>query len=449
VLAPLLFAVAAAALPPLFSSYELLELQLRAPLNDLFDHPRTDDTYSVDGTLSYVDQGRKVTIEHVRVSLRGHTSRNAQECAFPKLKIGLPKDAPHAPLFEGMSSIKLGTHCGEASEDDVSVKYGRLANERSPLREAFVYRLLETVGVPTLKARPAKVTYVYTDGTANATPPQDRPLVRSAMIVEDDDAAVKRLGGTGQIAETAFTSAHAQFTPADTVRLIFGEALIGNFDWCLKMTPDDRFRCDARHPLWNITAAKTGSGHARPIAHDFDVAGMVSGRHPWFKDVFDDAFVPSHSQAEVEVIAQLQRTRSLFARDVLDAARADFVARKADAYRALESASLDPDGKAHATRYMDAFFDAIASDAAFYRPVVTASAATMSDTPHGDPLCASTGPIPEGTPVSEPLQTDGDKIRVRLLDALWHWAAPAKCAAVRQHPVWISSDVVSVDYPKR
>jgi hypothetical protein len=443
-----LLALAAASVPPLFSSYEVLPLQLKAPFNELFERARGDQKFTVAGTLSYTDGGRQVTIEDVRVGLRGHTSRNENECSFPKLKIALPEGASgDAPLLAGMRSIRIGTHCGEASADDVSVKYGRLANERSPLREAFVYRLLDAVGVPTLKARPAKVTYLYADTKPGQTPPQDRPLVRHALIVEDDDDAIERIGGKGEIAESDFTTAHAQFAVADTVRLIFAEALIGNFDWCLKLTPDDRFRCDARHPLWNIIAARTAAGRSRPIVHDFDVSGMVSGQHPWFKDVFNEAFAGSH--AEVEVAAQLQRTRSLFSRKDLDGARAAFMARKREAYRALEAAALDPAGRDHAKRYLDAFFGAIGSDEAFYRAVVATPGATMSAAAGGPALCPAAGPIPVGTPVSEPLQKSGSRIQVHLLDALWHWAAPAKCPAARQGPVWIDADVVSTEFPKR
>ena len=307
-------------------------------------------------TLSYAAEGGTVTIDGVRVSVRGHTSRNEHECAFPKLKLALPAGASAGPLLQGLHSIKIGTHCGEAGEDEVSVSSGRLANELSPLREAFVYRLLDALDVPTLKARPARVTYRYADPRAGQTPPQDRPVVRHALIIEDDSDAVARLGGRGDIEESAFASARAQFAPADTVRLIFAEALIGNFDWCLKMTPDDRFRCDARHPLWNITAARMDGGRARPIVHDFDVSGMVTGRHPWFRDVFSEQFSASHSQADVEVTAQLQRTRSLFPRGVLDATRAAFRNRKDDAYRTLEGGRLDPAGRDHAKRYLDAFF---------------------------------------------------------------------------------------------
>ena len=53
------------------------------------------------------------------------------------------------------------------------------------------------------------------------------------------------------------------------------------------------------------------------------------------------------------------------------------------------------------------------------------------------------------TPVSDPLQENGDMIQVRVLDALWHWTSPATCAAAHQGPVWIKAAVVSRDYPAR
>ena len=34
----------------LFSSYDVLPLQLKAPFNDLFDRARTDDSYAVTGS---------------------------------------------------------------------------------------------------------------------------------------------------------------------------------------------------------------------------------------------------------------------------------------------------------------------------------------------------------------------------------------------------------------
>jgi hypothetical protein len=435
----------------LFSTDDPLPLELSAPFNDLFDHARNDTNgeYAVAGSLTFSDQGRAVTIAGVKIMLRGNTSRRESECAFPKLKVEFPAGArPASPLFLGLASIKIGTHCGEATQGQLTPRFGRLANEQSVQREVFVYRLLAATAVPTLKARLAHITYRYTDPREGQSPAQEQPVVRSALVLEGNDEAVRRVGGVGDINEDKFTSAQAQFDPVDTVRLTFAEAMIGNFDWCLKMTPDDRYRCDARHPLWNITAAKRPDGRATPLIYDFDVSGIVTGRHAWFGDVFAAAFLPNASQAEIEVVAQLQRARTLFARGELEAARAAFIAHKRPAYRALETAALDAEGREIARAYLDSFYQEIESDDRFYRPVVVARTEAYA-TADGQALCSPSAVAPPGTPVSAPMQTAGARVQVMLLDALWQWASSTKCEAVRSGPVWIDARAIGRDFPAR
>jgi hypothetical protein len=446
-----LVVAATVAVSSLFSSFDRLTIELKAPFNDLFDHARTDETYGVGGTLTYRDNGRPVTIEGVTITVRGNTSRRESECAFPKLKVQLPDASARgaAPLFDGLRSIKIGTHCGEAPDEGVTVKYGRLPNEHSPARELFVYRLLEALGVPTLKARGATIAYVYSDPQPRQSPPEDRPVVRQAMLLEDEDAAVKRFGGTHEIGEKEFTNARAQFAAADTVRLALAEAMIGNFDWCLKMVPGDTYRCDARHPLWNVAAAASADGKARPIMYDFDVSGIVTGHHPWFEDVFKAPFIGTKSPAETEVLAQVQRTRSLFTRDELDTARREFIGRKAEAYKALDQSALDDAGRTIARQYLDAFYRSIETDDVFYRPVVVTPNARLYADEGRQAACAAAGTIPPGTPVSEPLKKSGTLVQVWILDALWHWAPPVKCNAVREGPLWIEAASIGRDYPSR
>ena len=121
----------------LFSSAEPLTLELEAPLTDLFTHDRTAD-YAVAGALTVTSDGRPARIDGVRVSLRGHTSRRESECDFPKLKIDFPNGSRDThPLFAGLKSIKLNTHCGEAADSKLTPRYGRLPNEHSP-RQAFL-----------------------------------------------------------------------------------------------------------------------------------------------------------------------------------------------------------------------------------------------------------------------------------------------------------------------
>ena len=432
-----------------FSGAQPLPLGLEAPFNDLFDHAK-DDTYSVTGTLTVSDEGRKTIIDGVRVMLRGNTSRLESECQFPKLKLDFPRDNEAAlGPFAGLTSLKIGTHCGEETGERLTPKFGRLASQRSPFREAFVYRLLAALEVHALQARPATITYRYTDARAGMSPPQDVPIVRNAILLEGADEAVRRVGGRHEIEEGAFTNAQAAFRTSDTVRLAFAQALIGNFDWCLKMTPDDAYRCDARHPLWNILAADLGNASAIPLMYDFDVAGIVTGRHPWFHDVFDTAFLRDSSERDIEVMAQLQRMRTLFRRVDLDAARAAFGRRKEQAYQVLAAVPLDAEGRDIARQYLDTFYGQIESDERFYRPVVIAADARAYATADGEPICGRGAVVPMGTPVSTTLQTDGARVQVMLLDALWHWTSAAKCDPIHHAPVWIDEAAIGRDFPAR
>lgn len=430
--------------PGLLSSDDPASLRLEAPFEDLFAGARRDPDFEVDGTLAVGGDTSEETAIPVTIALRGHTSRRESECTFPKLKL----TAQSGSLPGVGRTLKIGTHCGESPGDELTEKFGRLPNEKSPWREAAVYRILRALEVPTLRTRPARITYVFApaDGSSAA----GRTLTRNALLLEDEDEAVDRIGD-GDVDPEEFTTADRMFPPGDAAGLAFAEALIGNFDWCVRFFADDTYRCDARHPLWNVIAAKTGDGRARPIVYDFDVSGMVTGAHRWFGDVYNAAFVPSKSRRAVEVIAQLQRTRSLFARHLLDATRRRFVERRDAAYDALESAVVDPSGRRHITEYLDAFYREIDSDAAFYRPVIVAPNTMLKAGPKpGAPVvCASRGPVPPGTPVSDPVDSRGQMIEVVVLDALWHWGSSTRCAPVQRGTAWVDAGAVSRDYPMR
>jgi hypothetical protein len=419
--------------PDWFRGRQPLALRLEAPFNDLFAHAQQDG-YVVRGTLGWSDgAGQPQQLGRVKIAVRGHTSRRESECPFPKLKVS---------WAEG--TIKIGTHCGEADGDAITPKFGRLPNQLSPVREAFVYHLLDLVGVPTLRARVAEITYVYADATGEQ--PESRR--RHAFVLEDDHEALQRLGADQSIPESRFTTARDAFAPADSATIAFAEALIGNFDWCLRFFKGDAYRCDARHPLWNLFAFQRSDGTARPVMYDFDVSGAVAGYHRWFADIFNEQFLPSKSHAAIEVIAQLQRARTLFDRPVLDATRQKFASNRAAAYRALSESAVDEPGKKAMTDYFDAFFEAMTSDAAFYRPVITApDVRAYVDSARSQPACASVGALPIGTPVSEPLETRGDMAKVVVVDALWKFAPPAKCSFIHQKPVWIAKSAVGSDYP--
>ena len=429
----------------LFSSYETFDVSIKAAFDDLFAKAQRNPDYSVPAVVGYTDPqtGEEATIDGV-VSVRGRTSKRETECAFPKLKLrftGEGQGQTASSVFRGMKAIKIGTHCGEQADDDLTERFGRWANEKAPLREAFVYRLLDVFRVRSFKARPARITYVFASG---------RRLARNGMILEDDREAMKRLGADHEIEPQQFRDAERDFSPADTAKLAFAEAFIGNFDWCLKFFAADTYRCDARRRLWNVFAFAPSNGRAFPVLYDFDIAGMVVGRHRWFPRVFYAGFLESKSAPAIEVTAQVQHTRSVFPRDVLDETRRAFVERKAEAFRALHDADLDADGRSLIETHLTSFFGAIERDDRFYAPVVVrAREPIYLDADRTQPACPQDNGAPAGTLVGPPLRTQGDMIQAAILDVEWRWAPPARCDAVHEGPVWIDRRAIGTDYPKR
>ena len=418
-------------LASLLDGTTLVELKLEAPLQQLFERGSDDENVSVPGTLSYRDpkSGADVVLRDLAVSVRGHTSRRETECTFPKLKLKL----------RGAGSLKIGTHCGESQDGALTEKFGRLANEKSPLREALAYRILAAADVPALRARPARITYVD-PGRGS------QPLTRNALLLEDDDDAMKRVGGTAELTMDTFGNVASRHAGEDAGLIAFGEALIGNYDWCLKFSPDDIYRCNDPKPLWNVLAFERGGATAL-VMKDFDLAGVVVGRHPWFDTVWNRAFVPSKSPVEIEVLSQVQRTRSLFPRDRLDALRRRFLERRGAVLAAVQEAPVDADGRTIARSYADDFFKAIESDEAFYRPVVARSDVQVYLDPQKTrEACGPKDVMRAGTPVNE-LRRSGPMSQVVILDALWRWASKNECNAVQNGPVWIDSAAITADYP--
>jgi hypothetical protein len=268
------------------------------------------------------------------------------------------------------------------------------------------------------------------------------------MLLEDDDEAAHRYGAKAQLSEDRFESAQSMMADAEVARLVFAEAMLGNFDWCLRLYPGDRYRCDDRHPLWNMLGLVRESGPVLPVIYDFDLTGFVVPRHIWFGQAFSESFLPSRSRVEVEVLSQLQRTRTLFSRALLDETRRAFLERKTDAFQAVRAAFVDDDGRKLAEAYLTAFFTLLDHDA-FYRAVVfTQGTRAYLDAEQARPACGAASEIPVGTPVSERLATRGTLVQVRLLDVFWKWAPPSECKAIHHEPVWIPAAAIAADYPR-
>src|SRR4051812_22496752 len=429
--------------PPLFSRADVLAVRLEAPFGRLVENGRWDTTYSVRGRLTYLDPaGRSTALNDVDIEIRGNSSRDQQECAFPKLTLHFRSDdALERSIFRDQPKIDIGTHCDDRSDGTLTA-VGRLGNELSPPREAWVYRVVSAVGVETFKVRTARITYIDVEqegGTASSA----TAVERNAIFVEDSDSAKARLRATEV---DHFANAAHDFASDDTIRLLFAEAMIGNFDWCLKYSVESTYQCTAKERLYNLIALKRADGPAFPLMYDFDLAGAVTGGNRWLSKVYSDEFAPRESRRRVEVTGQVERSRSLFSRSQIDAARKRFVERKDLAYETFAASRLDAIGNEIGREYLDAFFQLMADDNAFYTPVVTAAGTNAWTRPMpGEPACPTDNDIPVGTPVGDSVARAGAMIQAPLLDVLWKWYD--RCPATRK-PVWLPSSAVSDAFPR-
>lgn len=366
-------APSAASTIPLFQDRSVISMRLEAPLQDLFDRipkPVADEyspggfqvpdvsKLSATGKAIYTDAKGTHTVP-VTITLRGNTS--LFELPFPKLSLDVAKSDAKGTIFEHAKKIKLGTHGGETNE---LTPLGRRIQQESTHREAVAYAVLDALGVPTLKARPAIMTYVDT-GTKKVAPGE---LVRKAFFLEDDDDAAQRYGGeiikdaadNGGLDHDAITG---KYDDADVARIGLAEALIGNVDWQLDRS------------LWNVKAIKSKSGRVIFAPYDFDLAATVTAFEPEPAKLF----FPKESVEFRNTAALLNTIRANgFAKKNITTAYDALVAKRAAAEAVIADSPLGAEDKAHSKRHLDAFYAAAAPEK-FYLPGTTAPAAVYQD----------------------------------------------------------------------
>lgn len=109
---------------------------------------------------------------------------------------------------------------------------------------------------------------------------------------------------------------------------------------------------------------------------------------------------------------------------------------------------MNAEGARHIRRYLDAFFNAMTNDAAFYLPVVVRTGTRLrADADRTREACPQGGSARVGTPVEPALSREHAMSQAFVLDALWRWTGPRQCDAILKGPVWVDSSAVSADYP--
>ena len=238
----------------------------------------------------------------------------------------------------------IGTHCG--GKPGSSVRFHRVWGGLSPHREALVYKVQELLSIPGFQVAPASFSYIDSrTGKGPIEPPPsgfavDRPM--PGFFLEDIKTFVKNANGREIRAANArfkdpdkpyiFTSivnaqrdaraagsTIAPIDPKEIIRILLFQALTGNYDWELRIFPDD---IPDSQGLWNMKVVEA-DGNWMVFPYDYDLARWVKSDNsgPELPDLADSHFFKPRDISQI--VAQFKDKRSAIEALVDDLAKED------------------------------------------------------------------------------------------------------------------------------
>jgi hypothetical protein len=299
----------------LFDKTDPLVFTLTADFKTINKDRHPESTARYPGTISVNDDRGREQLIKVKLSPRGHFRRMARNCSFVPLRVELPEAEVKGTVFEGQTTLKLGTHC----QDDK-------AYEQYTLREYLTYPLYSLVTPRSFRARLARATYVDEKSGKPVT-------TRNALFIEHENDVARRMGGRiVELPRTEFKDFHAE--TLNTMMLF--EYMIGNTDFSLYANHNVRFVQDPSRTLY-------------PVPYDFDLSGLVHAPYA----------IPDRRFGIRSVLDRLYRgpCRSV---DDLETAAAQFRTKKNDMF-ALVDGMKEMDGavRSEMKSYLEEFFRAI------------------------------------------------------------------------------------------
>ena len=229
----------------LFGTNEPLEFTLTADFKQVFRSRDTLNVKSHKATLSVKDSSGNLVTIPIEVAPRGHFRLRNDVCNFPPIRLIFPKSGLKGTPFAGQNALKLGTHCQKNDKE----------YHEYPVREFATYEVLNMLTDASFKARLATVTYVQ--------PGDEDQVVRTGLLIEDEDDMAKRNGGRIQ---TVRGGTFNDMDPAQTALITVFAYFVGNTDFSV-------------WSLHNVRLVATSDGRYVPVPYDFDWSGVVWARY--------------------------------------------------------------------------------------------------------------------------------------------------------------------------
>jgi hypothetical protein len=178
----------------------------------------------------------------VQIGSRGHFRLMVRNCDFVPIRMEFPRGGETAgTIFDGQTSLKLGTHCRSDREYD-----------NYTLREYLTYRLFNLVTPLSFRARLARATYVDSKNKKTISN-------RYAIFIEHENEVARRFGGRNvELQRILFENLDAPTLN----RMMLFEYMIGNTDFSI-------------WALHNVRLVQDRDRKLYPVPYDFDLSGLV------------------------------------------------------------------------------------------------------------------------------------------------------------------------------
>ncbi|WP_413560793.1 hypothetical protein [Bdellovibrio sp. HCB209] len=338
----------------IFDRNDALNVELSADLQPFFQQVFANTSeakqLSTPGVFTFQDENLSSVLHiPVEIKVRGNTSLALDECSFPKLKMKPSKEAvPKGSTIADNKEIKIATHCGE---NDLATRTpkNRIANQISPLRESYIYKIFEITGTPAQKSRLVIMNY------------KNLGLQRYNFLLEDEKIAAKRLNGTiakwenpyedGRcipgdactIPQKVFLSAKEMNVDLNLLaRTFIMQAMVGNYDWGVRVGEEDAFMS-----LWNTEMIEGTGGKNIILATDFDLATAVTGKSELAipRELPNGKIAPKEPLEFNIALVRLNNIKKLFGESVYEQQLSHIWAKAPAISELIKTSSLDAEGR--------------------------------------------------------------------------------------------------------
>jgi hypothetical protein len=297
---------------PLFKSTDPLEFTITGPFNVINKDHNPDSTKRYPGVITVAGTDGAVKSLSVRLSARGHFRRMARNCSVVPLRIEFSKDEVGGTVFDGQSTLKLGTGCEGSKEF-----------EQYTLREYMTYPIYHMLTPLSFRARLARATYVEEGSLKKSNP-------RYALFIEhENDVARRNEGRVVDLQRISFTDLEAD----SLTRTMMYEYMVGNTDVSIWALHNVRFVQNPDRKLF-------------VVPYDFDISGFV---HPPYA-------IPDRRLGLRSVVDRMYRGPCRTTEE-FDKVAEGFRDKRKDMLSLIDSLKdLDSSARSETKDYLEAFF---------------------------------------------------------------------------------------------